>query len=177
MRNGTTNGTTAIPDGTKWHEPHPDGSCGCPSKWILDGDRCVNPHCPGKQPKPTDAVCPPPERFEWDGTVAPEPAPPAPAKRRPVPTVEPGAARSSDLFAAFVTEIRTAVRQELQPLRQELAKLRGEDEPAGVTMSEAARRLGVSIATIQRRVIDGTLPSKKIGRVRRVLLSAILPGT
>ncbi len=103
----------------------------------------------------------------------PRTAPAAPVRRRSTP--EPTADRPPDLLAALVTEIRSAVHQEIEPLRRELAKLRGEDAPEGVTMAEAARRLHVSLSTIERRVADGTIPSKKIGGARRVLLDAILP--
>jgi excisionase family DNA binding protein len=60
-------------------------------------------------------------------------------------------------------------------VQREVAKLRGEDLPEGVTMAEAARRLHLSTATVQRRVSDGTLPSMKVGGARRVLIDTILP--
>jgi excisionase family DNA binding protein len=45
----------------------------------------------------------------------------------------------------------------------------------GVTISETATRLGLSIRTVERRIKDGTLPAVKIGGSVRIPLSAVLP--
>ncbi|MDK9646984.1 helix-turn-helix domain-containing protein [Propionibacterium freudenreichii] len=40
-----------------------------------------------------------------------------------------------------------------------------------MSQPQAARHLGVSVATIQRRIADGTLPAYRSGRMVRVKLS------
>lgn len=40
-----------------------------------------------------------------------------------------------------------------------------------LSQPQAARHLGVSVATIQRRIADGTLPAYRSGRMVRVKLS------
>ena len=45
--------------------------------------------------------------------------------------------------------------------------------PALVSMNDAASVLGVSISTIKRRVKDGSLPVRRVGRVLRVDMAAL----
>lgn len=78
--------------------------------------------------------------------------------------------------------IAAAVQSHVSPLLIELRRLAAEIEamrralpPQLVTMSEAAERLGVSLATVRRRVKDGTLPVKRVGRSPRVDLSSLHP--
>jgi len=68
---------------------------------------------------------------------------------------------------------------QLAPLRVEIRRLTAEVEavrralpPQLVSVAEAAEVLGVSVATVRRRVKDGTLPYRQIGRAVRVDLSA-----
>jgi len=68
---------------------------------------------------------------------------------------------------------------QLAPLRAEIRRLTAEVEavrralpPQLVSVAEAAKALGVSVATVRRRAKDGTLPVRWIGRSLRVDLSA-----
>ncbi len=80
------------------------------------------------------------------------------------------------MAVALVTpeELQALVERALQPLREELAKLRAVVEGEGVSIPEAARRLCLSERTVKRRIRDGTLPSTRIGGARRVLLGELL---
>ncbi len=71
-------------------------------------------------------------------------------------------------------QLQALLERALQPLRDELAKLRAAVEAEGVSVPEAARRLGVSERTVKRRIRDGTLPSLRFGGARRVLLGEVL---
>jgi excisionase family DNA binding protein len=79
---------------------------------------------------------------------------------------------------ALVTteELRALLEQALDPLRAELARLRAQVEAQGVSIPEAAKRLGICERTVKRRIKDGTLPSTRVGGARRVLLSPVLEG-
>lgn len=75
--------------------------------------------------------------------------------------------------------ISGALAAQLAPLRAEIRQLTAEVEavrralpPQLVSVAEAAKALGVSVATIRRRAKDGTLPVRWIGRSLRVDLSA-----
>lgn len=70
----------------------------------------------------------------------------------------------------FVTLLR-----ELVEIRAELARLREDREAEAVTPAEAARRLGLSLRTVQRMVKAGELASVKVGGARRVRLAGVLP--
>lgn len=76
--------------------------------------------------------------------------------------------------------IAAAVQAQVSPVLVELRRMTAEIEalrralPAQlVTMAEAAKRLGVSLATVRRRVKDGTLPVQRIGRAPRIDLAAL----
>ena len=80
--------------------------------------------------------------------------------------------------------IAAAVRAEVAPLQANVARLTAEVEalrralpPALVTLKEAANRLGLSLSTVRRRVRDGSLPARKVGRCVRVDLGALHPPT
>jgi hypothetical protein len=70
-----------------------------------------------------------------------------------------------DLEAIISTTVRAAIREELQPLRDAIERLRRREEPAFVSPSRAAEMTGLSVATIRRRLADGdgTIRSKKVG--------------
>ncbi len=74
----------------------------------------------------------------------------------------------------WTTRTSALVERALQPVRDELAKLRAVVQGEGVSVAEAARRLGFSERTVKRRVRDGTLPSVRVGGARRVLVGALL---
>lgn len=79
----------------------------------------------------------------------------------------PLAAAVSEVIRLVEDSMRRAVREELEPLRRTLAELRGDDRD-WLRVGEAARRLGVSARTIQRRIKDGTLETQEFGGVRMV---------
>jgi excisionase family DNA binding protein len=85
-----------------------------------------------------------------------------------VPTLMPLSLPTTD-------EIAAVVRRELEPVLRELAQLRRAAQDEAVTPAEAARRLGLSRRTVERRIRDGSLPSVRIGGARRVPLSAVMP--
>jgi excisionase family DNA binding protein len=75
----------------------------------------------------------------------------------------------------ILAAVRQAVAAELAPLRRDLAALRDAQRSELVETAEAARRLRVSVRTVQRMVRDGELPSVRVGRSYRVRLSEVLP--
>ena len=82
------------------------------------------------------------------------------------------------MAVALVTseELQALLERALEPLRAELARLRAQVEAEGVSVPEAAKRLGICERTVKRRIRDGTLPSTRIGGARRVLLAPVLEG-
>lgn len=82
----------------------------------------------------------------------------------------------------FSDAIRAAVRAEVEPLRAQIDRLRGEVAslvsalpPSLVTVPEAARRLGLSTATVRRRIKDRSLPVVRVGHSVRVDLALVRP--
>ncbi len=89
-------------------------------------------------------------------------------------------------MSALADEIKAALREvlreelprtELGRLAAEIESLRRQLPPSLVTMTHAAKVLGVSLSTVRRKVRDGSLPSRKIGRAVRVDLAALRPMT
>lgn len=68
--------------------------------------------------------------------------------------------------------VRLVVRQEVEPLRQEIAALRAGQAERLLTIVEAARQLGVSPRTVTRQIAAGKIESVTVGRSRRVRLPA-----
>ena len=66
---------------------------------------------------------------------------------------------------------------EIRELRSEVEKLRALAERASpatlVAVPEAARALGISCATVRRRIRDGSLPVTRLGRAVRVDLARL----
>lgn len=78
--------------------------------------------------------------------------------------------------------IGTLLEAKLAPLRNEIGRLAAEVEalrhavpPALVPVREAAEALGVSEATVRRRIRDGDMAMVRIGRSVRVDLAALRP--
>lgn len=76
--------------------------------------------------------------------------------------------------------IRVAISGELVPLRAEVSRLATQVEamrralpPALVPVREAAQALGVSEATVRRRIRDGDIATVRIGRSVRIDLAAL----
>jgi len=64
---------------------------------------------------------------------------------------------------------------ELRELRVKVEALCVASPPTLVTVGEACRLTGLSPATVRRRIADGTMPSRRIGRSVRVDLASLRP--
>ena len=76
-----------------------------------------------------------------------------------------------NLAAALADVVRAAVAplvHQVAELTAAVEALRASQTPKLVSPAEAATALGLSIATVRRRIADQTLPSRHIGR--RVLV-------
>ena len=78
------------------------------------------------------------------------------------------------LEQTLTAAVEQAVRRAVEPLRQELEKLRAEQHAEAVSVREAARRLGVSARTVQRMIRRGELQSVRVGGARRVQIHSLL---
>jgi excisionase family DNA binding protein len=78
-------------------------------------------------------------------------------------------------LAEVVGAAMAPLADEIRELRATVDALRAASPPTLVTVGEACRRTGLSPATVRRRVADGTLPSRRIGRSVRVDLAALRP--
>jgi predicted DNA-binding protein (UPF0251 family) len=78
---------------------------------------------------------------------------------------------------AVLTEeqLRAILREEMAALRVELERLRGGDSTVLVTFPEAARRLGISLRSVQQRAKDRRLEVVDVGGERLCRLPASLP--
>ncbi|MFL5303056.1 MAG: excisionase family DNA-binding protein [Anaeromyxobacteraceae bacterium] len=74
-----------------------------------------------------------------------------------------------------VTEIRAIVREAVEPLRDEIARLRAVLDDDTVSLAEAARKLGSTTRTLQRRIKRGELAAVKGGRGFRVRRGDLVP--
>lgn len=68
--------------------------------------------------------------------------------------------------------VRDAVRAEVAPLRAELERLRGGEATVIVPFPEAARRLGLSLRSVQQRAKDGRIAVVDVGGERMARLPA-----
>ncbi len=68
-----------------------------------------------------------------------------------------------------------ALRAEVRRLAEVVEALRQATPPVLVPFTVAAERLGVSVSTITRRVRDGTIPTRRVGRRSLVDLAALHP--
>lgn len=75
-----------------------------------------------------------------------------------------------DALAAAVSRAVEPMAAELRSLRTAVEDLRHAQPAQMLSVAQAAERLGISTCTVRRRVADGTLPSKHVGR--RVLVPA-----
>jgi excisionase family DNA binding protein len=83
------------------------------------------------------------------------------------------------LELAIAEAVRGVVAEAVEPLRLEVARLRGElaAAPRLVTTEEAVATLGVSRSTVQRMVKTGLIPSSRVNGARRLDISGHLPRT
>lgn len=65
------------------------------------------------------------------------------------------------------------ISENIDALREELRAVKRAVPPALVSVPDAARALGVSVATVRRRIADRSLPSTRVGRAVRVNLEAV----
>ncbi len=81
---------------------------------------------------------------------------------------------SLDETFGIILEAKLApVRAELNRLNLQVESLRRALPPPLVSMSDAASALGVSLSTIKRRVKDGSLPVRRVGRKLRIDMAAL----
>jgi excisionase family DNA binding protein len=80
-------------------------------------------------------------------------------------------ALAEEIIAAHLTPLRAEVAR----LADEVRQLRRAMPPLLVTQREAAKTLGVSLSTIQRKVKSGEVPSVRVGKSVRVDLAAVRP--
>lgn len=83
------------------------------------------------------------------------------------------------LEAAIAEAVRAAVEPLVESNRRlatEIEQLRRALPAQLVSVQEAARVLGVHEDTIRRRIADGTLPSRRVGKRVRVDLTATTRG-
>jgi excisionase family DNA binding protein len=67
-------------------------------------------------------------------------------------------------------QLEEAIARAVEPLRVEIERLRSERSRDPVPIPEAARRLGVSVRSVNRWIRSGDLKVVQIGGLRRVLL-------
>ncbi len=63
----------------------------------------------------------------------------------------------------------------IERLTGEVAQLRKALPPQLVSPDEASKLLGLSLSTIRRRIRDGSLPTRKLGRAVRIDIAALRP--
>jgi excisionase family DNA binding protein len=73
-----------------------------------------------------------------------------------------------DAYLSRIVDELAAARADIRTLAGEVAALRAATPPRLVSVPEAARMLGVSPATAWRRVRDGELLVRRIGRSVRI---------
>lgn len=78
-----------------------------------------------------------------------------------------------DALAAVLEAKLAPMRADVGRLTAQVEAMRRAIPPVLVSMAEAARRLGLSVSTIRRRVRDGSLPSRRIGNALRVDLTGL----
>jgi excisionase family DNA binding protein len=67
-------------------------------------------------------------------------------------------------------ELEATIRRAMEPLREEIRRLQGEQGRTPVPIPEAARRLGVTVRSVNRWIKDGQLKAVPIGGLRYVVL-------
>jgi excisionase family DNA binding protein len=80
-----------------------------------------------------------------------------------------------DAFASVLEAKLTPILLEMRQLAAAINSMNRCLPPALLDPGEAAKALGVSLSTVRRRIKDGTLPVRRIGRSLRVDLSALNP--
>lgn len=78
------------------------------------------------------------------------------------------AAASVALDELLTASFRAAVREELAPLREQLASLTSRLPARLVTVAEAAAELGVHQQTVRQMVRDGRIGHRRVGRALRI---------
>ncbi len=66
------------------------------------------------------------------------------------------------------------MRRAVEPLREEIERLRSRMDEETLSVAEAARRLHTSPRSVQRSIKSGDLPAVKVGRAFRIPVSEVL---
>ncbi len=82
-----------------------------------------------------------------------------------------------DTIKASVVAAVAPLVAEVEHLAAEVARLREALPPQLVSIEDAAERLGLSGRTVRRRVRDGSIPVRRVGRRVLVDLGALRPLT
>lgn len=82
------------------------------------------------------------------------------------------AASPQALAVLTAEQLREVVREAVEPLRLELERIRSGDACVLVPYAETARRLGISLRSVQRRVKDGRIEVVEVGGERMCRLPA-----
>jgi excisionase family DNA binding protein len=71
-------------------------------------------------------------------------------------------------------ELVALVQRAVEPLREEIERLRARLDEETLSVAEAARRLHTTPRSVQRSIKAGDLPAVKVGRAFRIPLSEVL---
>lgn len=82
-----------------------------------------------------------------------------------------------DALSAAVARAVAPITAELSAVRTELAELRRSQPARLLSVDEAAAELHVSACTVRRRILDSTLPSRRIGSRVLVDMNAMQPAS
>lgn len=73
-------------------------------------------------------------------------------------------------------ELRAEIARAIEPLRVQLERLQADRSSDPISIPEAARRLGVTVRSINRWIRAGELKTVQVGGVRRVMLPDAFTG-
>lgn len=79
------------------------------------------------------------------------------------------------MLAAVLEAKLGPLKADVRRLSAELESIHRQLPPPLVSVTEAAQRLGLSLSSVRRRIRDGSLPVRRIGRSLRVDLGALHP--
>lgn len=72
-----------------------------------------------------------------------------------------------------IAELLAVPEEDLRALMAKRSPSQGDTTLVGLTVAEAARRMGIGRTTLYKYVASGEIPSVKVGRLRRVPVEAV----